>query len=128
VVDLRWGITREQADNAETLRICLNELTDSDIFIGMYGRRYGSCFDPRDPSTTWIKDNFSRAEPVRPSDCIPSVCPPAARLTLSLLGFSCCGGLQEYPWVTTFLDKAVTEVEFRHGFLNNPTAVRQRIT
>eukprot|EP00045_Choanoeca_perplexa_P016585 m.224816 g.224816 ORF g.224816 m.224816 type:complete len:1637 (+) comp17300_c1_seq2:64-4974(+) len=88
-VDLRWGITKEQADQNETLRICLDELGESDIFIGFFGRRYGSCYNPRDANTDWVKANFDQCQ-------------------------------NEHPWVTDYLDKAVTEVEFRHGFLNNP--------
>ncbi|EDQ89080.1 uncharacterized protein MONBRDRAFT_25662 [Monosiga brevicollis MX1] len=93
VVDLRWGITQEQADENETLLICLKELSLSDIFVGLYGRRYGSCYDPADPNSAWVLHNFEQAK-------------------------------AEHPWIMNYQDRAVTEIEFRHGFLNNPTAVR----
>ncbi len=51
-VDLRWGITKEQAEHGETLRICLEEIykcMESPIFfVGMLGGRYG-----------WIPDNLN---------------------------------------------------------------------
>eukprot|EP00049_Salpingoeca_infusionum_P009515 m.160930 g.160930 ORF g.160930 m.160930 type:complete len:1975 (+) comp14357_c1_seq2:244-6168(+) len=89
VCDLRWGITTEAADRFETLRICLQEIDDCDVFVGMYGRRYGSCYDPQDDSTQWVLESFKQAEP-------------------------------DYPWVMEHLDKAITDIEFRHGFLRNP--------
>ncbi|XP_067679704.1 TPR repeat-containing protein DDB_G0287407-like [Haliotis asinina] len=40
-VDMRWGITSEAADNAQTVNICLKEVDRCDIFVGFYGQRYG---------------------------------------------------------------------------------------
>ncbi|XP_071080397.1 TPR repeat-containing protein DDB_G0287407-like [Haliotis cracherodii] len=40
-VDMRWGITSEAAENAQTVSICLRELDRCDIFVGFYGQRYG---------------------------------------------------------------------------------------
>lgn len=41
-VDLRWGVTEEQAENGEVLPICLNEIENSrPYFIGLLGERYG---------------------------------------------------------------------------------------
>jgi nephrocystin-3 len=41
-VDLRWGITAEQAERGEVLPICLTEIDRSrPYFIGMLGERYG---------------------------------------------------------------------------------------
>lgn len=41
-VDLRWGVTREQAENGEVLSICLKEIDNSrPYFIGLLGERYG---------------------------------------------------------------------------------------
>jgi nephrocystin-3 len=42
-VDLRWGITGVQNENAATLLMCLREIDKSSIFCGMYGERYGWC-------------------------------------------------------------------------------------
>ena len=41
-VDLRWGITPEQAERGEVLPICLSELDRArPYFIGLLGERYG---------------------------------------------------------------------------------------
>ena len=41
-VDLRWGITKEQSEKGETIKICLEELDDTwPFFVGMIGERYG---------------------------------------------------------------------------------------
>ena len=41
-VDLRWGITVEEAERGEVLPICLAEIDRSrPYFIGMLGERYG---------------------------------------------------------------------------------------
>lgn len=41
-VDLRWGITAEQADRGEVLPICLAEIDRSrPFFVGLLGERYG---------------------------------------------------------------------------------------
>jgi tetratricopeptide (TPR) repeat protein len=41
-VDLRWGITAEQAERGEVLPICLTEIDRArPFFIGMLGERYG---------------------------------------------------------------------------------------
>ena len=41
-VDLRWGITAEEAERGEVLPICLAEIDRSrPYFIGMLGERYG---------------------------------------------------------------------------------------
>ena len=41
-VDLRWGITAEQADRNETLDICMDEIDRCrPYFIGLLGERYG---------------------------------------------------------------------------------------
>ncbi|XP_067680121.1 TPR repeat-containing protein DDB_G0287407-like [Haliotis asinina] len=40
-VDMRWGITSEAAEDAQTVSICLRELDRCDLFVGFYGQRYG---------------------------------------------------------------------------------------
>ena len=41
-VDLRWGVTEEQAQRKETLRLCLAEIKRCrPYFIGILGERYG---------------------------------------------------------------------------------------
>lgn len=45
VIDLRWGITKSQAESGKTLEICLREIEKAKetpiFFIGMLGDRYG---------------------------------------------------------------------------------------
>lgn len=41
-VDLRWGISQEQAESGETIDILLDEIAKCDIFISLLGERYGS--------------------------------------------------------------------------------------
>lgn len=41
-VDLRWGITEDQAENGEVIKLCLDEIDRSHpFFIGLIGDRYG---------------------------------------------------------------------------------------
>lgn len=42
-VDLRWGITKEQSENAETLALCLKTIDQCrPFFLGLLGERYGA--------------------------------------------------------------------------------------
>lgn len=50
IVDLRWGITREQAQQNRVVDICLRMIDECrPFFIGIIGQRYG-----------WIPDRFNR--------------------------------------------------------------------
>ena len=41
-IDLRWGITREQADNDQVLGLCLQQIDECrPFFVGLLGGRYG---------------------------------------------------------------------------------------
>ena len=41
-VDLRWGVTKEQADNDEVLDVCLQQIEKcTPFFVGILGERYG---------------------------------------------------------------------------------------
>src|SRR5712672_879049 len=41
-IDLRWGVTREQAENDQVLDLCLRQIDDCrPFFIGILGERYG---------------------------------------------------------------------------------------
>lgn len=43
-VDLRWGITEQEANNGHTASICLNQIDEArPFFIGLVGWRYGWC-------------------------------------------------------------------------------------
>lgn len=76
-----YGARRENTTNASLSHTVVNFLPIA-----------GSCYDPEDPSTDWVAQNFEHAA-------------------------------GDYPWVTQFSDRAVTELEFRHGFLNDPSPV-----
>ena len=41
-IDLRWGVTKEQADNGKALDVCLDQIDACrPFFIGIPGERYG---------------------------------------------------------------------------------------
>lgn len=41
-IDLRWGITEEQAENDQVLNLCLNQIDECrPFFLGLMGERYG---------------------------------------------------------------------------------------
>ena len=41
-IDLRWGVTREQADNNLVLALCLQQIDESrPFFVGILGERIG---------------------------------------------------------------------------------------
>ena len=52
-IDLRWGITREQADNDQVLGLCLQQIDECrPFFVGLLGglvslHLYGATTDPR---------------------------------------------------------------------------------
>ncbi|MCX9011172.1 MAG: DUF4062 domain-containing protein [Candidatus Methanoperedens sp.] len=59
-IDLRWGVTEEEAENGKVLEICLDEIDRSrPFFIGLLGERYGwvpSKYDvPDDPRYDWVR-------------------------------------------------------------------------
>lgn len=47
-VDLRWGVTEQDARSHKALEICLGEISRSQYFIGLLGQRYG-----------WIQDEYN---------------------------------------------------------------------
>jgi WD40 repeat protein/Cdc6-like AAA superfamily ATPase len=51
-VDLRWGITHQQAQANETLSACLAQIDGCNLVLGILGSRRGSCPDLR---TTQVK-------------------------------------------------------------------------
>eukprot|EP00042_Codosiga_hollandica_P055308 m.771189 g.771189 ORF g.771189 m.771189 type:complete len:1360 (+) comp59089_c0_seq3:331-4410(+) len=40
-IDLRWGITEQDATDALVIYLCLHEIDRSDLFVGFYAQRYG---------------------------------------------------------------------------------------
>jgi hypothetical protein len=78
-VDLRWGVTREEAEERLALPICLAEIDECrPFFLAMLGERYG-----------WVPDAIA-------SDAVA-----------------------RYPWLDNMRGRSVTELEIRHGALND---------
>ena len=47
-IDLRWGITKEQSENEQTLELCLNTIDECrPFFLGILGDRYGAIIEGR---------------------------------------------------------------------------------
>ena len=41
-IDLRWGVTADQADNDQALDLCLQQIDECQpLFVGILGERYG---------------------------------------------------------------------------------------
>ena len=41
-IDLRWGVTREQAENDQVIELCLQQIDECrPFFVGILGERYG---------------------------------------------------------------------------------------
>ena len=59
-VDLRWGVTEEDARSHKALEICLGEISRCQYFIGLLGQRYGWIHDeyrvPDSPEFDWLKE------------------------------------------------------------------------
>ncbi len=68
-VDLRWGITQEEAAEGKVLPICLEEIhTCRPFFIGILGERYGWIPDTVPPEViekeSWIKEHIGNRNSV----------------------------------------------------------------
>jgi len=64
-VDLRWGVTEEQAERGEVLPVCLAEIDNCrPYFIGLLGERYGFVPDRIDPELErrqpWLTEHRSQ--------------------------------------------------------------------
>lgn len=59
-VDLRWGVTEEDARSNKALEICLSEISRCQYFVGLLGQRYGWIHEeyqvPDSPEYDWLKD------------------------------------------------------------------------
>jgi hypothetical protein len=78
-VDLRWGVTSNQAESATALLRCLRELDSCNLFVGFYGERYGW-------STAGERDS-GKQQLIQRSIEIAS---------------------KEFPWVTQYADRSMT--------------------
>ena len=59
-VDLRWGVTEEDARSHRAMEICLSEISRSQYFIGLLGQRYGWVQEqyviPDSPEFDWLRE------------------------------------------------------------------------
>jgi hypothetical protein len=88
VVDLRWGVTDSMSEQAATLLVCLKEVEKCNVFIGMYGERYGLS-----QSAEALK-----GMPTKEDDLVKRTLLTAAKT---------------YPWIGDLLDRSMTELEMR---------------
>ena len=87
-IDLRWGLTDEDAEKGRIIGTCLEEIDSCrPFFVGLLGDRYGWV-----PPVDELKKN------------------PELR--------------NDYPWIEAAMQSGLsaTELEFRHGFLNDNKA------
>ncbi|XP_042331949.1 telomerase protein component 1 isoform X2 [Sceloporus undulatus] len=58
-IDLRWGITEHESQRNRQLELCLSEVSQSQLFIGLLGERYGHIPRqyslPDEPQYEWVK-------------------------------------------------------------------------
>ena len=58
VVDMRWGISDQLGKEHKTVTTCLSSIDKSDIFIGYFAARYGSCVLTK---KEWVKEDVAEA-------------------------------------------------------------------
>lgn len=65
-IDLRWGVTQEQAENNKVLEICLEEVDGSrPFFVCMLGSRYGYVPNPMPPGESYLTRAAAPGSPAR---------------------------------------------------------------
>lgn len=105
-IDLRWGITAEQSKQGDTIAICLKEIDKSrPYFMCILGGRYG-----------WNDDTLLSLE--NPHECLNSnqAVPPSRDPLLRQTFQNAVGA---YPWIASYCDRSITELELRHAVLND---------
>ena len=65
-IDLRWGVTQEQAENNRVLELCLKQIDECrPFFIGILGQRYGwvptRLPDDAAREHRWLKNHADRS-------------------------------------------------------------------
>lgn len=84
-VDMRFGITREVADNHETVMTCLRGLDEADVFLGFFGARYGTSTLNRKVLATGVVKEAINEISIRTEETIdPGILPRANRVFLRL--------------------------------------------
>lgn len=90
-IDLRWGVTEAQTNAAATLLMCLREVDKATAFVGLWGERYG-----------WAVSQTGKS----PQD--------------KLLTKALEAAAKEFPWVASYMDRSVTEIEMRMSIEHKP--------
>jgi len=75
-IDLRWGITEEQAENDKTIEFCLNSIEDCrPFFLGILGERYGWIpdADQEKLNNKFPKLNISNRTPITAMEIVHGV-------------------------------------------------------
>lgn len=103
-VDLRWGITSAQSEHSTSLLMCLREIEECSMFIGIVGERYGSFL----PSSSG-------------SDSAPLSVSIASEQQQLKNSFEIAA--KEYPWITAYKDRSITELEMRYALMRHATFV-----
>jgi hypothetical protein len=64
-IDLRWGVTREQAENDQAIDLCLQQAGACEVFVGILGQRYGwlPAAHPRAllDAYPWVRDHRDKS-------------------------------------------------------------------
>ena len=98
-IDLRWGVTKEQADNDQALDVCLDQIDACrPFFIGILGERYG-----------WVSRGLAQF-----AESSEQIVPVPFSAT-------------KYGWVRHHTGKSITELEIVYGVLQNPPMRRQAL-
>jgi hypothetical protein len=93
-VDLRWGVTTQEALDGQVIKLCLQEVdTCRPFFVAMLGERYGWHVDP---SASTLSDGDQ-----------------LLKKTFDVASVT-------FPFVKKWRDRSATEIEIRHAVLNNP--------
>ena len=62
-VDLRWGVTKEEAASNKVILRCLEEVSRCHYFFCILGERYGTTFDcyPKSPNSefSWLEESMT---------------------------------------------------------------------
>ena len=148
-VDLRWGVTEEEAENGKVLDICLEEIERSrPFFIALLGERYGwvpvpeeigvtvfaelvkrldaadikfleSCYALSGTNESWQKKTGLSSEL---NDRIADLLEVAAHRPFGIPSNVAEENASPFRWLEKALaGQSVTALEIRHGVLENPT-------
>lgn len=98
-IDLRWGITSEQTNKGETLKICLTEVGKcKPYFICLLGNRYGWA-QPLQQSSSSSSSTYTYGVDESKKD--------------GLLAKTFQIANSSFPWVMDYQDRSMTELEVR---------------